>query len=199
MIFFFFFWIDGLHTLKVLVTCAWGSPNMWLVLYTSPSPRECYVNVLLQQTCKIYFSLVAFKHLHTQACMSARNVHTGLHPTRPILIRMETTHENALLPWWPARIERCSEGNFQCVCVCVCAGQTHTYGHIHSQNPCFSLIWWQESVSPVWWHTQRKVCVGFSLPAGLPRTHRCAVRLTPFWLQTPQEQKEQPETWEILS
>lgn len=74
--------------------------------------------------------LSAFKHLHTQACVSARNAHRGLHPTRPILIRdvrMETTHENALLPWWPARIERCSEGNFQRACVCGTNAHIQTY------------------------------------------------------------------------
>ncbi len=104
----------------------------------------CLFAVLLQQTCYIYFSLVAFKHLHTQTRMSAQKVHAGLHPTRPILIRdvrMETTHENALLPWWPARMERCSEGNFLCVC------GTNTHIHTRSQKPRFNLIWWQVSVS----------------------------------------------------
>ncbi len=127
-----------------------------------------------------------------------QNVHAGLHSTRPILItdvRMETTHENALLPWWPARMERCSEWNFLCVCgTHTPTYHTYTFSKSSFQPDLVTGI----SIIPVWWHTERKVCVGFTLPAGLPRTHCCSVRLTPFWLQTPQEQKEQPETREIL-
>lgn len=140
--------------------------------------------MFLSSSCRSYAhspKLTRFKRLPYHVLAAAL---VCLHPTGPILIRdirMETTHENALLPWWPAGMARCSGAVRVCMCHTQIWRETHVQTHAVKAHG-LNLMWGQKYQYQTCLMIQKRPQCVFHLPCRI--THN-TTQHTPLFCTDP--------------